>query len=209
MSINRIVEGTEKASTMRQKKSLYALIVALVVGAGATVPATASAETSAYSITSVNMRAGPSTSYPVVATLPGHSALLVHGCDVGVSWCDVSWSHQRGWVSARYVQVTHRGSTTIITSSVAPALGVAVIPFDRTYWDTHYRGRAWYGEWPRYYGAPRAAAGCGDDGCGAATIRPGRAAAGYCTDDTCRGASVTRGPGGIVGVRRGSIDRPW
>ena len=49
------------------------------------------------------MRAGPGTEYPVVKTVPAGAPVNVHGCLSDHDWCDVSWSGDRGWVSADYL----------------------------------------------------------------------------------------------------------
>ncbi|MFK0332794.1 SH3 domain-containing protein [Rhizobium sp. NPDC090275] len=159
------------------------------------------------------MRAGPSTAYPVVVGLPSRAALSVHGCTTNTSWCDVSWGRERGWVSANYVQVVYRGVPTVVAPVIAPAVGITVVSFNETYWNTYYFGRPWYGQWNAYYrrGAhsPRggAVAGCNDRGCGGAAISPGHVAFGHCTDGTCSGTSMNRGPLGHVRVRHGSLSR--
>ncbi|MCO5965061.1 SH3 domain-containing protein [Sinorhizobium meliloti] len=180
-----------------------AILSALTIGFSMFAPVDASAATSAVAVTNVNLRAGPSTRYPVVITLPVHAALTVYGCTANTSWCDVSWGRDRGWVAANYVQVFYRGSSVVVTPTVAPAIGLAVVTFNQTYWNTYYVGRPWYGEWNVYYGGGSRSVvrGCNDDGCGAAAVTRGpygggRAAVGGCQDGNCGGAAVTRGPYG-------------
>lgn len=93
----------------------------------------------------LNMRAGPSTSFPVVDVIPERAPVDVHGCLDGYGWCDVSSQGSRGWVSASYltyaagggyvplIEYTSEIDIPIITYSVGP------------YWDTYYRNRPWYG----------------------------------------------------------------
>ncbi|MGK6312649.1 SH3 domain-containing protein [Neorhizobium sp. DT-125] len=179
-----------------------AMVAGLSVLLSAITPTSAAAATSAVAVTNVNMRAGPSTRYPVVITLPARAALTVYGCTANTSWCDVSWGRDRGWVAANYVQVFYRGSTVVVTPTVAPAIGLTVVTFNQAYWNTYYAGRPWYGEWNVYYGGSRSVTtGCNGNGCGAAAVTRGpygggRAAAGGCNDDGCGGAAVTRGPYG-------------
>lgn len=195
------------------KTSVMSAVVALA-GMLGMVPSEAAAAMSAVSVTSVNMRAGPGTGYPVIIGVPPQAALTVYGCTANTSWCDVSWGRERGWVSASYVQVFYRGTPTVVTPVIAPAVGITVVAFSQAYWHTYYVGRPWYGHWNTYYrpgpyAPPRGGgvAGCNDNGCGAAAVRPGRAAVGHCSDGTCSGTSVNRGPGGNVWVRHGSISR--
>ncbi|WP_246669709.1 SH3 domain-containing protein [Agrobacterium sp. B1(2019)] len=180
-----------------------AMVAGLSVLLSAMAPTSAAAATSAVAVTNVNMRAGPSTRYPVVITLPARAALTVYGCTANTSWCDVSWGRDRGWVAANYVQVFYRGSTVVVTPTVAPAIGLTVVAFNQAYWNTYYVGRPWYGEWNVYYGGGSRSVvrGCNDDGCGGAAVTRGpygggRAAVGGCNDDGCGGAAVTRGPYG-------------
>ena len=177
---------------------------------------TALAATSGISVTSVNLRAGPSTRYPVVTVLPRNASLAVYGCSADRSWCDIDWGGSRGWVAASYIQVFYRGQPTVLTASVAPAVGIATVAFSVAYWDAHYHAQPWHGHWNRYYvggGSRSAVAGCNDNGCGAAAVTRGphggkRAVAGGCNDERCAAASVTRGPRGNVKIRHGSINRP-
>lgn len=189
--------------------AVFALLAwALIAGADAraATPATATA--------SVNMRAGPGTGYPVVTTLPEQAALTVFGCTASTTWCDVAWGPNRGWVAATYIALPYQGRVTVLTPVVAPAVGVTVVVFGQSYWNTYYVGRPWYGHWHVYHRPapppPRrgAVVGCNEHGCAGAAVGPRRAAVGYCNDDTCRGAVVRRGPHGGVVVRRGSVARP-
>ncbi|MEO1700580.1 MAG: SH3 domain-containing protein [Pseudomonadota bacterium] len=117
----------------------------LIVGISA-----ASATTVAVSTANVNLRAGPSTAYPVVTTIPAGSNIVTHGCVSGYSWCDVAFGQYRGWVSSSYIQVVYNGSTVVLTPAVAPATGVTVVTYSRTYWDTYYYTYPWYASWTAY-----------------------------------------------------------
>jgi uncharacterized protein YraI len=164
----------------------------------------ASAAIGGVALTSVNLRAGPSTGYPVVMTMPQSASLNVYGCIADRSWCDVSWSGSRGWVAASYIQVYYNGRPTVLTAAIVPAVGIATVAFGAAYWDAHYHSQPWYGHWNRYYvggGSRTVVGGCGEHGCGGAAVTRGphgggRAAAGGCHDGNCGGASVTRGPHG-------------
>lgn len=193
-------------------KTLKPLALAVWVGMAAVIAAlgasSAAAATSAVTVTSVNMRAGPSTQYPVVVTLSSGVALTLYGCTANTTWCDVGWGRDRGWVAASYLQVFYGGSNATLTPAIAPVIGLTVVAFNQAYWNTHYVGRSWYGQWNVYYRPPtRGVAGCGEKGCGAAVARPGQVRAGHCANGTCTGTAVDRGPGGRVWVRRGSVSR--
>jgi uncharacterized protein YraI len=196
-------------------KTLKPLAIAVWAGMAAVIIAlgvsSAAAATSAVAVTRVNMRAGPSTNYPVVVTLPSGTALSLYGCTADTAWCDVGWGRDRGWIAASYVQVVYRGSNAILTPAIAPVIGLTVVVFNQAYWNTHYVGRPWYSQWNVYYRSyrppSRGVVGCGENGCGAAVTRPGQVRAGHCSDGTCTGTAVDRGPGGRVWVRRGSVSR--
>ena len=51
----------------------------------------------------LNLRSGPGTGYPVLATLPAGSMVTVNACLPSRQWCDVSWRGRRGWAFAAYL----------------------------------------------------------------------------------------------------------
>ena len=164
-------------------KRLLVSILFLLAAAGV-----ADAAARAVAFERVNMRAGPSTAYPVVMTLPAGARVTVHGCVRGYTWCDVGFTGVRGWVSAYYLEVLYRGRPVVVGPAVAPAVGIAVVGFSRAYWDTYYVGRPWYRHWHRYYG-PRVRGGV------------------VCNDERCRYGYVVRGPFGGRYIRHGTIVR--
>ncbi len=100
--------------------------------------------------TDLNMRAGPSTSFPVVDVVPGSTPVDIHGCVAGYSWCDVSADGNRGWVYSGYLSYAARGSYVPLVEYVSE-IDVPIISFSvGSYWDTYYRGRPWYGERSRW-----------------------------------------------------------
>jgi uncharacterized protein YraI len=136
------------------KRVLVALAV-LTAGASA-----ASATTVSIATAKVNLRAGPSTTYPVVTVVPQGARILMHGCAADYAWCDVAFGNTRGWVSASYLQVAYAGRPVVLTPALAPVVGLTVVDFNRVYWDTYYAAQPWYGSWATYYrpyplGAPR------------------------------------------------------
>lgn len=110
----------------------------------------AQAASSAYATANVNLRAGPSTSYPVITQIPAGASLVDNGCLADYSWCDVSFGNNRGWLSARYMQVSYQGQRQTLSPAIAFAAGIAVTAFSASYWDNHYRAYPWYGSWGRY-----------------------------------------------------------
>lgn len=122
----------------------------IVVGA-LLVPGIASAAT-AVATTNVNLRAGPSTAYPVVDVVRGGGAVNVHGCLSNRSWCDVTYQGLRGWMSSNYLAQAYQGQRytgTRFVERVRPP----VISFSfGNYWDRHYSGRQFYRDRERYRG---------------------------------------------------------
>jgi uncharacterized protein YraI len=105
--------------------------IGLWLGLLALFPGSASAQW-VTTTNAVNVRAGPSSQFPLVSWLPAVSSVRVVGCTSGWQWCDVVVGRTRGWVHARYLAGLARGRTPIVGFSVAD------------YWDAHYRHRPWY-----------------------------------------------------------------
>jgi uncharacterized protein YraI len=100
--------------------------------------------------TDLNMRAGPSTEFPVVSVLPDGASVNVFGCVRGYSWCDVSWRGRRGWASASYLTQSYRGSYVPLVE-YGPRINVPIVGFSiGSYWDNHYRNDPWYGRRDRW-----------------------------------------------------------
>lgn len=206
-------------------------IAALALAALTVLPAgAASAATGGATVTSLNMRAGPGTWYPVVITMPPNAALTVFGCLNSGSWCDVSWGGARGWVAANYIYTTYEGRTVALNPAIIPAVGLAVVAFNQAYWNNYYASKPWYGQWGTYYGGPAGVArqagvvrgpyggaaaargGCVGAACGGTAVMRGPAGGGFagrggCGPNYCGGAGVTRQPGGELQFRRGVIER--
>jgi uncharacterized protein YraI len=108
------------------------------------VPVAVSAQ-EAYTVRSVNVRAGPDTSYPVVSGLGAGAPVQVFGCLDDWSWCDVGFGYDRGWVYAPYLNYVYQGRR-VPFYTYAPSFGIPIIAFSvGSYWDRYYRGRSWYG----------------------------------------------------------------
>ncbi len=127
---------------------LKKLLLALAILAGAST--VAAAATVAVATGNVNLRAGPSTAYPVVTVVPVGARIVTHGCVAGYSWCDIAYGSYRGWVAASYVQVVYQGAPVVLTPAVAPVVGVTVVTYNRVYWDTYYAAYPWYRNWGVY-----------------------------------------------------------
>ena len=99
----------------------------------------------AFTTRSVNVRAGPDTSYPAVDVLGAGAPVHVMGCLDDWSWCDVAFGDNRGWVYSPYLSYVYQGYR-VPFYSYAPAFGIPIISFSvGSYWDRYYRGRSWYG----------------------------------------------------------------
>ncbi len=128
--------------------SLIAIAAAFLV---TLLAGSASAQTQGFTTTSVHMRAGPGTSYPVVATLPQDATIEIFGCQTGYSWCDTGWNGARGWISSNYILTDSDGTKKVMNPVVAAALGIAIVDFSQVYWDNHYQAYPWFPYWNRYY----------------------------------------------------------
>ena len=108
------------------------------------IPFAASAQ-EAYTTRSVNVRAGPDTTYPVVGSLGVGAPVEIFGCIDDWSWCDVGFGYDRGWVYAPYLNYVYQGRR-VPFYTYAPTFGIPIIGFSLgSYWDRYYRGRPWYG----------------------------------------------------------------
>lgn len=97
-----------------------------------------------FSTGNVNMRAGPSTANPVVATIPEGSPVEIVGCLSGWSWCDTVWAGYRGWVAGAYLNAAWQGRAVPFVT-YAPRLGVPVVVYNGpAYWRRYYAGRPWF-----------------------------------------------------------------
>lgn len=130
-----------------------ALTLAGVALATLVLPGIAAAATATTSA-DLNMRAGPSTSFPVVEVVPDNAALTLHGCIDGYSWCDVTWDGVRGWVSANYLETYWESNyRPVIVYGARADIPIVTFAVD-TYWDSYYRERPWYGKrsyWRGYW----------------------------------------------------------
>ncbi|MCE7027884.1 SH3 domain-containing protein [Jiella avicenniae] len=127
------------------------LLAAAALASAVAVPAgSAYASEKAIATTNVNLRAGPSTDYPVVDVLVAGEGLRVFGCLQTRSWCDVRFRGQRGWISANYIALTggnYSGRHDFDPYS-APVITFSI----DSYWGDHYRSRNFYHNRDRFRG---------------------------------------------------------
>ncbi|HNW10046.1 MAG TPA: SH3 domain-containing protein, partial [Candidatus Rifleibacterium sp.] len=74
----------------------------------------AAAAQNAFTTQSVNMRAGPDRSFPLVAWIPAGTPVQVFGCLDGWRWCDVQWGFNRGFVWSQFLQTSFGPQPSII-----------------------------------------------------------------------------------------------
>ncbi len=123
------------------------LLAASTLGAGS---ATAAPVNNAYVTTSLHLRAGPGTYYPVVTTMRAGDRVSIYGCLSGWTWCDIGWHGYRGWAAGRYLQVAYHDRRRPVYS-YGPYLGLPFLSFSiGPYWNEHYRHRRFYGDRSRY-----------------------------------------------------------
>ncbi len=128
----------------------YVLPLAAAAVAVATMPGIAAAQQPAIVTTDVNMRAGPSTEFPVVDVIPDNDQVAVFGCIEEYEWCDVGWRDTRGWVAGEYLRY-RRDTGYVPLIEYGPTLGLPVVVFSfDAYWDRYYRARPWYRERARW-----------------------------------------------------------
>jgi len=131
------------------RKHLISAVAAL--GAVIAVPSLADAAVRGFATANVNMRSGPSTSYPAVTVIPNGAPVTIYGCMSSVNWCDVAFSGGRGWVSGNYVQATLQQRRVYVGPQHYRPLGIPSVTFEvGNYWDRHYRGRDFYRDRDRW-----------------------------------------------------------
>jgi len=179
----------------------------------------AGAATASVAVANVNLRAGPSTAYPVVTVVPTGAAITTFGCVSGYTWCDIGFGPHRGWVAASYIQVVYRGAPVVLAAPIAPSVGVVVVPFNQTYWNRYYTAYPWYRTWAAYpplpaygpYPPPRVTSHSRDVNCANGSCTATRSTSGVyggstsqtrtCSDGTCTATRDTTGPYGGSATR--------
>ena len=190
---------------------IQALSCALVILTALSVPALAASPATVTA--DLNMRAGPSTQYPVVTVVPQSAPVQLHGCNADASWCDIAYGSHRGWASAGYIRVTNGSTPVTVTPATVAVVGVPVVTYNRVYWDTYYPNYPWYRDWNVYVAPPpngtvTGASGCIGNACGAARSVTGAngntvTSGGACRNGNCAGAKTVKTPGGATASKTG------
>jgi uncharacterized protein YraI len=120
------------------RRTFFALMIAAM-------PAIAAAE-DAFTLQQTAIYAGPSSDFPQIASLPPDTEVGVAGCLSDWSWCDVTFSNDRGWVWAGDLGYPYQNQRVVIIDN-GPRLHIPVVTFSlNAYWDAHYRSRPFFGE---------------------------------------------------------------
>jgi uncharacterized protein YraI len=134
-------------------KYLGPLVLSTMVACGLPYAAQAQGQV-AFTAKTVNVRAGPSRDYPIVAVLPAGYQVVVQGCLSNYTWCDVLAGPNRGWVYAGNISYAYQ-NTYVPVLNYGALIGIGVLAFILDdYWGHHYHDRPWYAERHRWIHRP-------------------------------------------------------
>ncbi len=89
---------------------------------------------------SVNLRAGPSTTYSIITTIPEGSLVRILGCTESYEWCGVDYRGTEGYSAGRYLTVTSGQYSDQIITGVGVGLALSIPLWHYNHWrPPHYR----------------------------------------------------------------------
>lgn len=135
---------------MMHKRNIVGASAAVLIGLGLVGQA---ADAAPGVVTQpINLRAGPSTDYPWLASLPPGTPADIHGCLDGWSWCDISVQGARGWAAGVGLQVVYDDQPEPL-DGYGPQVGLPFVGFDfGNYWGRYYRDRPFYRDVDHWHG---------------------------------------------------------
>ncbi len=114
------------------------LLVGLLAALALTGVGQAAAAVKGYVTVNLNLRAGPGSNYPAVATMRAGDEVTIYGCLSGWRWCELDWRGIHGWAAGKYLRVTYGHRLGSITT-YGPYIGVPLALFSLdSYWDRYY-----------------------------------------------------------------------
>jgi uncharacterized protein YraI len=117
----------------------FTLFLAAALALAGAFASPAEAAVTGYSARSVNIRSGPGTNFPVMATLGAGRQIMVEGCIRGWDWCEVRLNGRRGWVFSSLLSANYY-SRRVSIAAYGARLGLPVISYNpRNYRDSYYR----------------------------------------------------------------------
>ena len=138
---------------MNNRRQLARRWIGIGIGVFALVLPLAAAAQQAFTRGTVNLRAGPSGDYPLVARLAPGQPVDVIGCTAGYGWCDVVLPDGgSGWVWSRSLDYAYQ-ERRVPLATYGAVIGVPIVTFViGSYWANYYRDRPWYGD-RRWWGS--------------------------------------------------------